>query len=92
MYVEEALLSDERLRSHRLLEIPLELVENEECCASEIDVVSYMEEASAGDDNTLSKREQSNSNDDELMDNDFGGVEIRSEVLVVSISSCEVSS
>ena len=30
MYAEDALLSDDRLRSHRLLEIPRELVEKED--------------------------------------------------------------
>jgi hypothetical protein len=43
MYAEEALLSDERLRSQRLLAIPRDVVENEDFCESDIDKESYME-------------------------------------------------
>ncbi len=62
MYAEDALLSDERLRSQRLLAIPRDVLENEDFCESVIDNESYMEASELCCDGDMSsKREQSNS-------------------------------
>ncbi len=62
MYAEDTLLSEERLRSHRLLEIPRMLLEYEDSWESVIDKASYIDASEWWDGDKSSKREQSNSN------------------------------
>ena len=93
MYAEDALLSEERLRSHRLLEIPRELVEKEDSWESVIDRASYIDSSEWCDGDNSSKREQSNSNvvgDEEDCGSGGDDDEIQHREEVAEVGVCEL--